>query len=93
MPEEDKIGVYICTGYGIGEALDIEALTKVATDEYKVAVCKTIPTCEPTDLEQIRQDIDAVGLNKVVIAGYSPRVPGKLDDLGNGVIVERANLR
>ena len=29
---EDKIGVYICTGYGIGEALDIEALAKVAND-------------------------------------------------------------
>ena len=34
---DQKIGVYIDTGYGIGEALDIEALAKVATGEFKVA--------------------------------------------------------
>ena len=28
---DHKIGVYIDTGYGIGEALDIEALSAVAT--------------------------------------------------------------
>ena len=33
---DHKIGVYIDTGYGIGEALDIEALSKVATEEFKV---------------------------------------------------------
>ena len=33
---EDKLGVFICTGYGIAEALDIEALKKVATGEFKV---------------------------------------------------------
>ena len=27
---EDKIGVFLCTGYGIGEALDVEALGKIA---------------------------------------------------------------
>ena len=37
---DHKIGVYIDTGYGIGEALDMEALSAVATDEFKVAVCK-----------------------------------------------------
>jgi len=37
---DHKIGVYIDTGYGIGEALDIEALSAVATDEFGVAVCR-----------------------------------------------------
>jgi quinone-modifying oxidoreductase subunit QmoB len=93
MAEQDKIGVYICTGYGIGEALNVEALSKIATDEYKVAVCKTIPTCEPADLDTIRQDVNSEGLNKVLIAGYSPRVPPHADNLGEGVIVDRVNLR
>ena len=39
---EDKIGVFICTGYGIAEALDIDALVKVANDEYKVPFCRTV---------------------------------------------------
>jgi len=37
---EKKIGAYICTGCGIGDALDVAALTKVATGEYKVPVCR-----------------------------------------------------
>jgi len=70
---EDKIGVFICTGYGIAEALDIEALCKVATDEYNVAYCKTVESCEGAGLKAINQDIKSEGLNKVVIAGISPR--------------------
>jgi hypothetical protein len=30
---DDKIGVFICTGYGIAEAVDVDELCKVATDE------------------------------------------------------------
>ncbi|MDP8205805.1 MAG: FAD-dependent oxidoreductase [Candidatus Electryonea clarkiae] len=70
---EDKIGVFICTGYGIAEALDIDALSKVATEEYKVPFCKTIDSCEKADLKTINDDIVSEGLNKVVIAGISPR--------------------
>ncbi len=69
---EDNIGVFICTGYGIAEALDIDALCKVATDEYKIKFCKTIKSCEKFDLESINEDIKSEGLNKVVIAGISP---------------------
>ncbi|MFH1688257.1 MAG: FAD-dependent oxidoreductase [bacterium] len=70
---EDKIGVFICTGYGIAEAIDIEALSKVATDEFKVAFCRTIDSCQGPDLATINADIKGQGLNKVVIAGISPR--------------------
>jgi quinone-modifying oxidoreductase subunit QmoB len=70
---EDKIGVFICTGYGIAEALDIDALVKVATDECKVPFCSTVESCEGPGLEAINSAIDSEGLNKVVIAGISPR--------------------
>ena len=33
---DDKIGVFICSGYGIAEALDLEALGKVVTEELQV---------------------------------------------------------
>ena len=89
---DDKIGVYICTGYGIGEALDIEALVKVADDEYSVALCKTIPSCTAGDLETIRADVQSEGLNKVVLAAFSPRHDLGIDPFGEGVIIERVSL-
>jgi quinone-modifying oxidoreductase subunit QmoB len=70
---EDKIGVFICTGYGIADALDVDALCKVATDEHNVPFCKTVESCEGSGLVAINEDIASEGLNKVVIAGISPR--------------------
>ncbi|RJP30749.1 MAG: hydrogenase iron-sulfur subunit [Candidatus Omnitrophota bacterium] len=90
---EDKLGVYICTGCGIGDALDPEALTKVAVGEYKIPVCKTIASCAYGEFERIRNDVQSEGLNKVVLAACSPRVDFGLDPFGAGVIVERVNLR
>jgi quinone-modifying oxidoreductase subunit QmoB len=89
---EDKIGVFICIGYGIAEALDIDALCKVATDEYKIPFCKTVDSCEGPVLESIIEDIKNEGLNKVVIAGLSPRRYAE-NTFPEGVIVEKVALR
>jgi quinone-modifying oxidoreductase subunit QmoB len=88
---EDKIGVFICTGYGIAEALDVDALSKVATDECKAPFCKTVESCEGPGLESINEDIAAEGLTKVVIAGISPRRYAQ-DAFPDGVIVEKIAL-
>jgi quinone-modifying oxidoreductase subunit QmoB len=89
---DHKIGVFICTGYGIAEALDIEALEKVATDEYSVPFCKTVESCEGPGLEAILEDIRSEELTKVVIAGISAR---RYADtvFPEGVIVEKVALR
>jgi quinone-modifying oxidoreductase subunit QmoB len=89
---EDKIGVFICTGYGIADALDVDALSKVATSEYKVPFCKTVESCEGLGLKSIRSDIEREGLNKVVIAGISAR-RYEDDMFPEGVIVEKVALR
>ncbi|MBU8932656.1 MAG: FAD-dependent oxidoreductase [candidate division Zixibacteria bacterium] len=89
---DDKIGVFICTGYGIAEALDIDALSKVATEEFSVPYCKMISSCEPHDLESVREDIKREGLTKAVIAGVSPR-HYEGDAFAKGVIVEKFALR
>jgi quinone-modifying oxidoreductase, subunit QmoB len=70
---EDKIGVFICIGYGIGDALDIDALSKVVSDECKVPFCKTISNCDESGLRTVNEAIKSEGLNKVIIAGKSPR--------------------
>ena len=89
---DDKIGVFICTGYGIAEALDVDALCKVATDELSVPFCKTVESCEGAALEAINADIESEGLTKVVIAGISPRryVDGVFPE---NVLVEKVGLR
>ena len=89
---DEKIGVFICTGYGIAEALDIDALCNVATSEFSVPFCKTVESCESSGLEAIKADIESEGLTKVVIAGISPR---RYDDgvFPPDVIVEKVALR
>jgi quinone-modifying oxidoreductase subunit QmoB len=89
---EDKIGVFICTGYGIGEALDIDALGKVATEEFKVPFCRTVESCEGPGLEAINTDIVKEGLTKAVVAGISPRRYAN-DAFPDDVIVEKVALR
>ena len=89
---EDKIGVFICTGYGIAEALDVDALLKVATDENKVPFSRTVDSCEGPGLESINEDIKSEGLTKAVIAGISPR-NYKEGLFPEGVIVEKVALR
>ena len=72
---EKKMGVYICTGCGLGDALDIDALAGVATGEYKAPVCRQHAfLCSAEGVDQIKADIEGEGVNALVIAACSPRV-------------------
>jgi len=92
---EKKVGVYICTGCKIGESLDISALSKVATSEYKVSLCKDHPMlCGKEGSSLISSDIEKEGVNTVVIAACSPRE--KIDVFSydpTAISLERINLR
>ena len=91
---DKKIGVYICTGCDIGDSLDIEALSKVATGEYKVPVCKTHPNlCSSEGVNFIKNDIESEELNTVVIGACSPRVNVDAFTFENAPLCERVNLR
>jgi quinone-modifying oxidoreductase, subunit QmoB len=90
---EQKIAAYICTGCGIGEALNIEQLSQVATSECGAAICKTHANlCSQVGAELIKSDIEKEGVNTLMIAACSPRV---MYDVFNfeGCIVDRINLR
>lgn len=90
---DKKLAVYICSGCGIGEALDIEKLSGVAAKECKAPICKTHPNlCNEDGVKLIRDDIAGEGANALVIAACSPRVMYDVFSF-DGCIVERVNLR
>ncbi len=91
MEMEKKLGVYICEGCGLGEALDIERLEKKVPPKIKIRKTHSI-VCSPEGVQLIKEDIASEGVNTVVIAACSRRVLYDVFDFGP-VIVERVNLR
>jgi quinone-modifying oxidoreductase subunit QmoB len=90
---EKKLAAYICTGCGIGDALDIEQLSKVATEENSVPLCRTHPNlCSQEGADLIKKDIEGEGANTLMIAACSPRVMYDVFNFEN-CIVDRVNLR
>jgi quinone-modifying oxidoreductase subunit QmoB len=90
---DKKLGVYICSGCGLGETLDIGELEKVGTKELKAPVCRTHQAmCSPEGVELIKNDIENEGVNTIVIAACSPRVMWDVFSF-DGCIVDRVNLR
>ncbi len=86
-----KYGVYICTGCGIGEALNIDGLSAAVKKARKTA--KTHPfLCGKEGVEVIKKDIADEGVNAVVIAACSRRVNTDVFRF-DGCIVDRVNLR
>ncbi|MBW1771268.1 MAG: hydrogenase iron-sulfur subunit [Deltaproteobacteria bacterium] len=90
---EKKTAVYICSGCGIGDALDIEELGKVATEEYSAPICQSHAyLCSREGVELIKKDIEGEGANTLVIAACSPRVMVDVFDFEK-CIVDRVNIR
>ena len=87
---DKKYGVYICTGCGIGESLDVAALSGVAAE--KRFECKTHEMlCGADGVAFLKKDI-AAGVNTLVVAACSRRV--NFDVLRfDGCIVDRVSLR
>jgi quinone-modifying oxidoreductase, subunit QmoB len=89
-----KLGVYICSGCAIGDAIDPAKLAKVAKSECKAAVCRTHSIlCSAEGLDEIRQDLTAGNVDTVVVAACSPRFKPEAFHFNPGTVVERVNLR
>ncbi|MBF0371988.1 MAG: FAD-dependent oxidoreductase [Alphaproteobacteria bacterium] len=90
---ERKTGVYLCSGCGIGEAVEMEKVAKVATAEYKAPHCVTHGVlCGDEGVAAIKGDLEAGTVNQVVVGACSPRVMADRFAFDN-VVVLRANLR
>ena len=86
-----KYGVFICTGCGIGEALDIDALKEVAEEE-SLPVQSHPFLCGQDGVETIKKDIEENGTNTLVLAACSRRVNFDVFRF-DGCIVDRVDLR
>ncbi|MFH1176981.1 MAG: hydrogenase iron-sulfur subunit [Acidobacteriota bacterium] len=90
----DRLGVFICTGCGIGEALDVDALRSTAA-ELKAAAVTTHPClCDQEGVASIRDAFAAGTLNGALLAACSARA--KVEEFRfdpTQVMVERVSLR
>ncbi|MBW1894940.1 MAG: FAD-dependent oxidoreductase [Deltaproteobacteria bacterium] len=88
---DKKYGVYICTGCGIGDVLDMKNICGVPEEEgLPVQTHQFLCSKEGVDL--IKKDIDEKGTNTLVIGACSRRVNFDVFKF-DGCIVERVNLR
>jgi quinone-modifying oxidoreductase subunit QmoB len=69
----DKLGVFLCTGCGIGDALDIDAVIEAANDKGCVCTLTHECFCAPEGLEAIRGSVADNGLNGILVAACSER--------------------
>ncbi len=87
---DKKFGVYICTGCGIGESLDIKAMCDLAEEEG--LTCKTHSMfCGKEGVDLLKSEVDS-GVNTLVLAACSRRVNYDVFRF-DGCIVDRVNIR
>jgi len=91
--ESKNIGVYICSGCSIGEAIDTEKLGSVAKEYPQVKECQLHPfLCSAEAHLKINNEIHEHQLDSIVIAGCSVRhSPEELQF--KEIYTERVNLR
>jgi len=90
----ERIGTFICTGCGIGEALDTQALAGVAS-ELKCATCTThAALCSPEGVAMIREAVDNGTIDGALLVACSPRVKtAEFTFDASKVAVERVAVR
>lgn len=89
---DKKYGAYICTGCGIGDALDVESLVSAAAENGMPA--KTHEAlCGAAGRALIQADIDNDGVNAVVVCACSPRVMKEEFNFGDDKYTVRGNIR
>jgi len=66
---EKKIGLYICSGCGIGDALDIAKLSETETEEVSADLCKNHANlCSQEGVALIKNDIENEGVNAGIVS-------------------------
>ena len=88
-----RAGVYLCKGCGIGEAVAIDELEKVATEESPTELCRQHDClCSAEGVDTIKKDIADGAIDQAVIVACSHRVMTDRFTF-EGADVVRANVR
>ncbi len=94
MAENKRLGVYICSAYGIGEAIDCEKLAEDLKKIENVVICKVRKDlCTESGADEIRQDIIEHNLEGIVIGASSPRFHTEIFKFDPKIAVDRVSLR
>ena len=99
--EQLRIGAYIChCGLNIAQTVDcVKVAESVAGDDGVVVASDIVYACSGPGQQQIKEDMQEHGLNRIVIASCSPRLheptfKQMLKEAGlNPYLLEMANLR
>jgi len=90
----ERIGVFFCTGCGVGDGLDLPALHATAA-ESSPALCADHPClCSPEGVARVQGAIDEQGLDGLLLAACSARARQREFRFDpTRVVVERVSLR
>lgn len=96
-----RVGVYVChCGFNIAKVVNCSAVVDGVQGMDDVVVARELPyACSEPGQQAIKQDIDQLGLNRIVVASCSPRLHETtfrqmMQDAGlNPFLLEMANLR
>ncbi|MCJ7754834.1 MAG: hydrogenase iron-sulfur subunit, partial [Thermoanaerobaculales bacterium] len=69
----DKVGVFLCSGCGIGEALDMDSVIEAANDVGCACTLTHECLCAPEGLDAIKGAISDNDLNGILVAACSER--------------------
>ncbi len=91
---EKRTSIYICTGCGIGDTIDTDALCNVAKSEFNIPTCHEHNfLCSKEGIDFINDDLSKNGTDSIIIGACSPRVHTSTFKFGKNILTERVNLR
>lgn len=91
--DQKNIGIYFCTGCGIGDTIDIDKLKNQVTSNNIAVNFKEHPfLCSEEGCELIHRDITTQQVDHIIIAACSPRVNQDVFNFPDKIL-ERVNFR
>ena len=69
----DKLGVFLCTGCGIGDAIDLDDVIEGANEQGCACTLTHECFCGPEGLEAIKNAVSENDLNGILVAACSDR--------------------